>query len=87
MNSRIRAVLQLYLTYALMIGISQSAFFPVAISTLVRWFSRHRGMALGILISAAAPGTAIILPIIERSIFNYGWTASQTGSGLPISSC
>jgi MFS family permease len=76
LNSRISALWHLYLTYGLLIGISFSAFFPIANSALVRWFTRHQGLALGILMSGGGAGTAIFLPIIERLIFNYGWRTS-----------
>ncbi len=76
LNSRITAIWQIYLTYGMLIGVSHSAFFPVANSALVRWFTRHRGLALGILMSGGGAGTALLVPIIERLIFNYGWATS-----------
>ena len=84
LNSRITAIWQLYLTYGLLIGVSYSAFFPVANSAVVRWFTRHRGLALGILMSSGAAGTALFMPIIERLIFNYGWETSFLLLGLLI---
>jgi len=82
LNSRITAIWHLYLTYGLLIAVSYSAFFPVSNSALVRWFTRHRGLALGILMSGGGAGTAIFLPITERLIFNFGWRTSFLLLGL-----
>lgn len=68
------AMWQVTLAYALCMSIVMILMGPVLVSTmLARWFSRHRGLAMGI----AALGTSacgfVLPPLLQWSIDSWGW--------------
>jgi cyanate permease len=63
------------LTIAALLGITACTCGPVALAKVIAgWFDRHRGLALGIVLSAApAVATAISVVVADRLIAHYGW--------------
>ncbi len=76
LSSQITALWHIYVTYGLITGIGLGAAFPVATATTAHWFTKHRGLALGIVSSGLGLGAFVVLPIAERLIAAYGWSAS-----------
>ncbi len=65
---------QFYLTWGVMIGIGSSAgAIGMATAVVNRWFTLHRGFAIGIMISANAAGQLIFLPLLAALSEHYGW--------------
>ncbi len=59
---------------------------PVTASTLVsRWFTKKRGLALGIASVAMSTGGLIVVPILAFLIDAGGWRNAMTGFGLVTS--
>lgn len=61
------------------------------ITVLASWFDHHRGLAIGITASGIGAGYAIIPPLVQWSVANYGWqggyyvlAAMVIGVSLPI---
>ncbi len=48
LTSQVAAAWQLFVTYSLLMAIGVGAFYVVTTSTILRWFDRRRGLALGI---------------------------------------
>jgi MFS family permease len=82
LTSQITELWQLYITYGLIVGIGESAGFIAVTSTTARWFTRHRGLALGIVSSGVGLGTLIIVPVTERLIAAFGWSMAYLILGL-----
>ena len=63
------------LTIAALLGITACTCGPVALAKVIAgWFDRHRGLAMGIVLSAApAIATAISVVAADRLIAHYGW--------------
>jgi sugar phosphate permease len=47
-----------------------------------RWFAQKRGLVLGILGTAFATGQLIFLPLISRSVEQYGWRSASIGISI-----
>ena len=75
LSSQIQSLNQLYFSFFL-IGIGGSAIYIPAATTVTRWFDEKRGLAVGISVSAIAIGMAVFPPVLERSIFSFGWRST-----------
>ena len=76
LTSQITALWQLYLTFGLIVGGGLSGIFPAGTATTARWFTKQRGLALGLVASGIGIGTLILPPLIERLINATGWSTS-----------
>ena len=72
LTSQVRTVGQLYVTYG-MIGIAMSTAHAPLMTTVSRWFTRRRGLALGILTAGIGGGPLIIAPLSAYLIHTGGW--------------
>ena len=90
--SQVHSILPFYAAYVLTaLGVSLSGFLPVSV-TITRWFSRRRGIAIGV--SQCGDGIGgMLVPLLALSIATFGWreTALFAGPiillvGLPIAS-
>lgn len=68
---------QLILIWGVLIGVGSGLFLTV-LSTQVanRWFSKHRGLAVGILTAATATGQLVLLPVLAILVEQYNWQAA-----------
>jgi len=64
---------QLFITYGLLISIGTGAIYVVMTSSVLHWFDRKRGLALGISGAGGGIGTAVILPLSASLISSLGW--------------
>jgi len=68
LSSRVDALWQFFLTYAVVEAIGMSGVFGISTALVTRWFTRNRGLALGIVVSGSGLGTFLIVPGVERLI-------------------
>ncbi len=81
--SRVNTPLQFYLALLLMaIGASFGGFMSIT-ATIVNWFERRRGSALGIMQTGGAIG-GLLLPLVAWSLTSNGWRATAFASGIII---
>jgi sugar phosphate permease len=81
--SRINSLGMFYAAFMLIaIGISTSSA-TVFLTTLVQWFRRHLGIAIGIATSGFALG-GLLVPLMTTLIDTYGWRESLFSLGLGI---
>ena len=77
------SVLDYYLTFALMaLGSSVAGFLTVA-TTVVNWFERRRGVAMGIAMSGFGIG-GLLVPAVAWSLTMFGWRETAFFSGVLI---
>ncbi len=69
LNSLYSLYVLFFLAGFLTVGTQSIAYIRV----LASWFDRHRGLAIGITASGIGIGYAVIPPIVQWSIANYGW--------------
>jgi MFS family permease len=81
--SQTDSVLDYYLTFALMAAGSSIAGFLTVATTVVNWFERRRGLAMGIAMSGFGFG-GLLVPAIALSLTSVGWRPTAFFSGVLI---
>lgn len=74
LSSRVTALWQFYLTYGFIEAIGLSGTFGIGTAMVSRWFTKNRGLALGIVSTGSGIGTLLIVPGAERLISAAGWS-------------
>ena len=89
--SRADALWHLYLWLGCVAAPGMSAAFVPCNATVVRWFTRRRGLALGLSASGASFGNFVVPPLAAGLIGLYGWRDAYLllglGGGAVIVSC
>jgi MFS family permease len=80
----IRTPWQFYLAYGLIAGIGMSAAYVPCNVTVVKWFVRRRGLAIGITGSGASLGIAGFPPLSEALITHFGWRTTYLLFGVAV---
>jgi MFS family permease len=75
LTSQVNTLWQLYMTYGL-IGIGMSSGYTPLLTTVSRWFTHRRGLALGIMITGVGVGPLIVAPLSSYFVSTYGWRLS-----------
>lgn len=78
--SQVSQVWQVYLFYGIFVGIGLSSAVPV-LSNIVHWFTRRRGLMVGIVVTGASIGALIGPPIANWLICGYDWRISYIVMG------
>ncbi|MFT4581533.1 MAG: OFA family oxalate/formate antiporter-like MFS transporter [Gammaproteobacteria bacterium] len=82
MLSRATSVWQLYVALSGICAFGMSAAFVPCSATVIRWFVRHRGRALGITMMGASVGN-IVTPILAAYMIGaLGWRATYAWMGV-----
>lgn len=80
--SQISEIWQLYLFYAIIVGVGVGGFFVPLTSTLARWFVKKRTFMTGIVLLGASFGVIIIPTIATWLIVKFGWRLGYTVMGV-----
>jgi MFS transporter, OFA family, oxalate/formate antiporter len=75
---------QLYLFYGCLAGIGMSVAYVPCNATVVKWFRRRRGLAVGIAGSGASLGIAGFPPVSEALIARFGWRQTYLLFGIAV---
>ncbi len=81
--SQTGTIWQLYLSYSV-IGAGMSGTTVPLTSTVARWFTKNRGMMIGIVFAGIGTGMLIMPPVITWLIINYGWRTTYIVVGVAI---
>jgi MFS family permease len=73
LSSQVNALWQLLLSYSLIEAIGLSGTFGITTAVTSRWFTRNRGLALGLVSSGVGIGTLLMVPGAERLIQALEW--------------
>lgn len=73
--SQVSSLAQLYLFFGI-IGAGGSTLYVPPASTILRWFVRRRGLAIGVAITAFGIGMSFFPPLTEIMIREFGWRAT-----------
>jgi MFS family permease len=80
--SRVHTLWQLYIALGVIAAAGMSAAYVPCNATVVRWFTRRRGLALSITSSGASFGMFIFPPLATTLITTYGWRRTYLILGL-----
>jgi MFS family permease len=80
--SVVNSLVHVYLIWVFMIGFGGSCSFTPITSTIPKWFTERRGLAIGITFAGFSLGGIIWPPIVERLIANIGWQSTYILVGL-----
>lgn len=73
---------QFIVAQGLLIGVGSSATFAPLLADTSLWFSRRRGLAVGIFASGNYLAGAVWPPIVQHFLALHGWRATYLGIGL-----
>ncbi len=74
MTPYMRESWHMLLLWGLIVGIGAgSAANVLAVTVAARWFTKHRGLVTGIMLSATATGQLVFLPTLAAIATAYGW--------------
>ncbi|MFC1908818.1 MFS transporter, partial [Chloroflexota bacterium] len=73
LTSQTNAAWQLFITYSLMLSLGAGGVYVVAMSTVPKWFTARRGLALGITGSGVGLGTMVFAPLATFLISIFDW--------------
>lgn len=82
--SWVEAIWQIYAIYGTLIALGLGASFVPASSTVVKWFVRRRGLAVGLVTSGVGLGTILVPPIAGLLIQNLGWRGAYFWLGIVL---
>ncbi|MFC2014303.1 MFS transporter [Chloroflexota bacterium] len=82
LSSQTNAPWQLFITYSLLLSLGTRATYTVVMATVLRWFDKNRGLALGIGGSGLALGTVLIAPFATYLISSFDWRVAFIALGL-----
>jgi MFS family permease len=74
LSSQVSDLWQFFLTFGVVEAIGVSGIFGIGSAIASRWFTKNRGLALGIVASGSGMGTLLIVPSVERLISNVDWS-------------
>jgi MFS family permease len=82
--TQINSLWQVYLIWALLLSVASGCVLIPVFSTIPRWFTQRRGMAMGITVTGLGLG-GIISPLLAQWLISaYGWRQSYFIIGLII---
>ena len=79
--SGLNTVWQLYLFYAIVVGIGMSAIDVIPLTTTARWFVQRRGIMTGIVKVGTGAGQLIMPLVASALIASFGWRDSYIAIG------
>lgn len=80
--SQISSLWQVYLIWGLLLSIANSCVFIPVMSTIPRWFTKKRGIAMGIAVSGFGLGGVTTPFLAQWLISTYGWRQTYIFLGL-----
>jgi MFS family permease len=86
LSSQITMLWQFFFTYAVVEAVGMSGTWGICTTIPSRWFTRNRGLAVGIVTAGSGAGTLLIVPVVERLVNAFDWSQAFVicgiGSGL-----
>lgn len=71
--STVTSIWQLYLFFGVIASMGHGAIYVVPTSTVNRWFTRRRGLAVGIAVCGLGFGLLVVPPVANQLVSIYGW--------------
>ena len=72
-SSRITSLWQLYVAFGGVVGVAAGAFYAPLTTTVTRWFTVNRGLAVALVSAGTGLGTFVVAPLTRWLITSYNW--------------
>jgi len=72
---------QFQILFGMTIGVAAGSFYAPLTATAVRWFTRHRSLAVALISAGFAIGSTTISPFARLLITDYGWRTAMLTLG------
>jgi OFA family oxalate/formate antiporter-like MFS transporter len=82
LTGQTNALWQLFITYSLFLAMGTSLIYVGVMSTVSRWFTRRKGLALGIASMGAGMGPLVVAPFATYLIDSFDWRMAFTILGI-----
>lgn len=82
LTSQANSTWQLFITFSLLLAVGSGASYVVVMSTVMRWFEKKRGMAVGIVGAGGGLGQVAMAPFAAYLILNLDWRMAYVIMGL-----
>lgn len=82
LTSQARSPLQLLFTYSLLLALGTGAIYGVVNTTVSRWFTAKRGLAVGLTSSGGGVGAIVISPFATYLIATFDWRTAYLIMGI-----
>jgi len=82
LSSQATSSWHLYVSYGIVTGVGTSTVWVPFTSTIVRWFTKRRGLAMGIALSGSGFGSLCAAPLLTYLILTHGWKSAFLLAGL-----
>jgi MFS family permease len=73
LSSQVHALWQFYLTFGVLVGFSVGAFYAPLTSTVTKWFTARRGLAVALVSSGIGLGILLISPLARALTTAWDW--------------
>ena len=80
----VRSLWQPYVVYGVVGGIGMGTAYVPCHSTVVKWFARRRGLAVGVASAGASLGTFVLPVVAHRLVVTAGWRAAYVVFGIVV---
>ncbi|MFC2063267.1 MFS transporter [Chloroflexota bacterium] len=84
LTSQVNSLWQLFITYGILLAMGTSTIYVVITSTILRWFDKKQGLALGIGSSSLGIGMVIFPPFAATLIARLDWQTAYLVFGLIV---
>ena len=71
--SRVSSLLQFQLVFGVIVGLAAGSFYTPLTATTVRWFTRHRSLAVALVSAGLSVGSALMGPLARWLITTHDW--------------
>jgi MFS family permease len=75
---------QPYVLYGLVAALGMGTAYVPCNSTVVKWFARRRGLAVGIASSGGSVGTFVLPPVAQTLVASVGWRTAYVVFGVAV---
>jgi len=77
LSSQVTSFAQFYITFGVMVGLAVGCFYTPLNSTVTRWFSVNRGLAVAIASTGIGLGVLLVAPLSRWLIEAFGWRVAM----------
>ena len=78
------ALWQPYVFYGVVAALGMGTAYVPCNSTVVKWFSARRGLAMGLANTGASAGTLVLPPVAQLAVSGLGWRGAYVVFGLVV---